>query len=98
MIVVHLDPRLQTPEGNSNTNQNSGSGTVSGGDKSTAGNTSAWVAAIRGLGTEVEGYDGDDGGEGGHVFLETTYRLPTPCYVCHQILRGETEGLRRGVM
>ena len=90
MTVVHLDPRLQTPEGNSNSNLNSGSGAVSGGDKSTAGNTSAWVAAIRGLGTEVEG-DGDDGGgHGGHVFLETTYRLPTPCYVCHQILRGET--------
>ena len=39
---------------------------MTGGDKSTAGNTSAWVAAIRGLGSEAECPDGD-GGEGGAV-------------------------------
>lgn len=72
---------------------------MTGGDKSTAGNTSAWVAAIRGLGSEAEGPDGDggEGGQGGHVFLETTYRLPTPCHVCHQILRGEPGELWRAV-
>ena len=87
----NVEPRVQCGEGNSS------STAVAGGEKSTAGNTSAWVAAVRGLGSELEGGAGGGGegeGDGGHVFLETTYRLPTPCHVCHQMLRGHT---RQGV-
>ena len=61
---------------------------------STAGNTSAWVAAVRGI---------TDNGEEGvaplpapvHVFQETSYRIPTPCDACQQQLRGHTrQGLK----
>ena len=63
---------------------------------STAGNTSAWVAAVRGI--------ADNGEEGVavatlpapvHVFQETSYRIPTPCDACQQQLRGHTrQGLK----
>ena len=58
------------------------SGKVETAEQWTAGNTSAWVAAVRGVQGSAESVGG------GHVFLETTYRLPTPCRVCHQMLRG----------
>ena len=53
-----------------------------------AGNTGAWVAAVRGIAEGQPGLEADPQLPC-HVFHETTYRIPTPCDACHQPLRGD---------
>ena len=57
-----------------------------------AGNTGAWVAAVRGIAEGQTGQEADQQQLASHVFHETTYRIPTPCDACQQPLRGERRG------
>ena len=59
------------------------------GSGSMAGNTGAWVAAVRGIAEGQPGPSEADPQLPCHVFHETTYRIPTPCDACHQPLRGD---------